>query len=771
MDGSDKDGRALSPQAEDATKVLTDSIRTLSSIIEEQISLLRRIEQRRELSDKSRQPIPEVPATSGSAWNALLQSTLTDTIYPKVDGWRSGLDALLVFLGLFSGIVTAFIVQSLGSLKQDEVGRTNEILSNLTSIVIAVSGANPADLNLTPPLVFVPAASDVRLNAYLTLSLVVSLAIAALAITCRGFLNLVSWSRSSKAVQRLTDIRTRWKSAERLLGPAVESLPQLLVIPVLLFLVGLLDSVFSTALQISSPPVSVLVTSGLSLLFVAAVAIGLCFTIINGSLHPTSSPFQSRTAHILNVSYVKHIRPILRRMRTIILSVLQITPPTRISYAAVNPPFMLSPDSMDIYHEILQATGDDQILDDASAALFQIIGQRIINQSPPRRMFKRLPVNLLPQECATLVHLLSPEASVRSNRTAAQVIVKMASSSRTRPLRYSQNDLGRLLPSLSRAARRATSGDSLLGLWDSEFLRAMGIVAHSAPAITAYPPAIVFLGASHWSWKYLVPIELSQILSLLFEVIDEKLNHELENEGNLDKNEALIVDSVLSTSGAQEKSEHMRVTPRNIFASLLYLPHDVHRLVQRIIPWLVRAYSPTRVIVAAHAHMEEIQRSEWLHVLGQHGYAMVPRLVAELAECCLATVGFAEHASLAQLCALCLLYTPGIRAPAGFDLDARPVLNALLMTLADVDLAASELSSLLNDVLKIKKSVNEDLLWTDGKDAVLEQLRAFAPSVGLQKFSGGSTRPVSPGGAKYEAAEAGLCDEGVDVTSFSVARQ
>ncbi|KAJ7082701.1 hypothetical protein B0H15DRAFT_764900, partial [Mycena belliarum] len=201
--------------------------------------------------DRSRQPIPEVPATSSSAWNALLRSTLAIAIQPKAEGWRSGLDALLVFVRLFSAIVTAFIVQSMIALKPDEIARTNELLANITNILLTISATNGAQLNLPQPAVFVPEASDVRLNVYLTLSLIMSLSLAAVAIACRGFLNLVSWSQHRKAVERLTDISTRWKAAEKLLGPAIESLPQLLIIPVLLFIIGLVDSLFSVALQLS----------------------------------------------------------------------------------------------------------------------------------------------------------------------------------------------------------------------------------------------------------------------------------------------------------------------------------------------------------------------------------------------------------------------------------------------------------------------------------------------------------------------------------------
>ncbi|KAJ6550420.1 hypothetical protein DFH09DRAFT_1039319 [Mycena vulgaris] len=412
---------------EDGVAILADTILQLSSLIEEQISLLRRKDQRKEAADKSRQPIPEVPATSSSAWNALLRSCLADSIQPKAEGWRSGLDALLVFLGLFSAIVTAFIIQSLVSLRQDETARTNELLGNITNIILTISGANVTQLHLPQPKVFVPEPSDVRLNVYLTLSLIISLSIGALAIACRGFLNLVSWSHHNKAVERLTDITTRWKAAQKSLGPAIESLPQLLIIPVFLFILGLVDSLFSIALQLSTPPASIIVTSGISVVLVATVAVLMGFTLVDGSLHPMTSPFQSQLAHILSVSVVQHIRPFILRLRRTAYTTFGTQDP--------NPPPQFTPalssDAMNIYHEVLQATRDDDILDEASAALFHVIAQRTTYQ-PARRFLRRVPIALLPQECATLLHLLSPEASIRSHRTAAQVIVDTATTGRAR---------------------------------------------------------------------------------------------------------------------------------------------------------------------------------------------------------------------------------------------------------------------------------------------------------------------------------------------------
>ncbi|KAJ7023509.1 hypothetical protein C8F04DRAFT_1011383 [Mycena alexandri] len=761
----------------DETTILTNSILRLSSLVEEQNALLRRNNQWKE-----RQPMAvEVPATSSSAWNALLRSTLADTIQPKAEGWRSGLDALLVFLGLFSAIVTAFIVPSLLTLKQDEIARTNEILSNITNILVTIVGSNLTHSDLAPPSIFVPAASDVRFNVYLTLSLIISLSIGVLAISCRGFLNLVSWSHHNKAVERLTDIRARWKSAEQLLGPAIESLPQMLAVPVFLFIVGLVDSIFSVSLQIPSPPVSILVTSGLAVAFVAAVAAGMGFTLIDGSLRPTISPFQSRLAHLLNVSVVQNVTPFFLRLHMITTTALGTEAAPRRA-PPINSAQPLSPEATDTYHEVVQATRDDDILDEAAAALFNVIAQRTNYHSPSHRFFKRhfrrLPVDLLPQECGTLLHLLSPEASIRSHRTAAQVIVDIASNGRAHPLRYSQNDIRRLLPSLSHAARRAVSEASFADLWDSVFLRAMAIVAHSGSHIATYPPAIVFIGSEHWSWKYLIPDELSDILAFIFEVLEARLKQELAALDIRDQEaaEASLVDELFSSPtlaiGQNSSPLIVVVNARNVLASLLHLPHPAHSLFRILVSWLLRLHPATQVIVAAQTHVEIVQRTERLQLLGHREYMMVPRMVSTLAERCLTLDGFTAHEPLARLCTLCLLHTPSIRSrpPSGFVFFARPLLRALLQAVkSHVDLAAPQSQDLLRDLLEIRRVVTEDLLWKDGR---LEMLRALEDLLGVDDTRRSSSaqialeytdsdgfentrRTPSPGGIQYEAAEAG----------------
>lgn len=146
----------------------------------------------------SRQPLPQSSATSASAWSALLRSHMNN-VDPIISQWRGTLDTLLIFvsflllvitevmvqidhdriprhkqIALFSAIVTALYVQSLASLSPDTGERTNELLQNLTEVIIVLQGASGVNLNFTQPSLFEPATSVIRLNFYFSISLVLS---------------------------------------------------------------------------------------------------------------------------------------------------------------------------------------------------------------------------------------------------------------------------------------------------------------------------------------------------------------------------------------------------------------------------------------------------------------------------------------------------------------------------------------------------------------------------------------------------------------------
>ncbi|KAJ7704319.1 hypothetical protein B0H17DRAFT_1193567 [Mycena rosella] len=337
-----------------------------------------------------------------------LSPKLAETIQPKVDRWRSGLDALLVFLGLFSAI--------------NEVARTNELLANLTEILIQLSaGATLSTFKVSAPVPFQPD--------------VVDLSIAALAVACRGFVNMTTLSSRKIAADKLMDINTRWKDADKMLGPALEVIPQLLVIPVILFVVGLLDSVFSNILRLEVLPAPILAASGLSLFFVTGVVGFLVFTLVDASFRPDSSPFQSTLSNA-----IRKVIPI-------------------------------------------KATHDDETLEKAAAALTGIFYSGL-DSGPPRSMSH---LN------NTLVHLLSPEASTRCNHTAAQVIVHLLGTMYG-PIHGPASLLKILLSPLTEATRRSANYRPPATLWSSAYIQAIALLGGALHP--EHPGVVCVLGSS-----------------------------------------------------------------------------------------------------------------------------------------------------------------------------------------------------------------------------------------------------------------------------------
>ncbi|KAJ7729996.1 hypothetical protein DFH07DRAFT_994336 [Mycena maculata] len=586
--------------------------------------------------------MPEVPATSSSAWSALLQSALSDAIQPKIDRWRSGLDALLVFLGLFSGIVTAFFVGSLSALQPDETARTNELLANLTNIVVALSGR--PNLSVAQPAVFQPDETDVRLNSFWSLSLVLSLSLAALAVVCRGFLNMAAFSRDAKALNKLVDIKTRWSATEKILGTMIEALPPLLVVPVLLFIVGLLDTLYSSVLRLSSPPAPILVVSGICLFFVVALVAFLAFALVDGSINPAKSPFQTTLSHILHA----HLYPALSSLFSRLLPWLKpgVSGSDRTdlfsSANADSQVYELSSDAK-IYHEVIQATHDDDILDHASAALFEVIRRSLhpVGYSP--RIGR-----LADEEHATLLHLLSPEATIRSSRTAAQVIIRLHTEYFF-AVTSSEPQIEELLPVLADAANKSCNGTSLSVLWESPFLRAMSIVVDPDLALRDNAPAVWVLASSYSSWEHLPsnsdgpppPTLHSPVVSFVLKVVFAKIVEALADSTRA--TEAGIVDSILSPNFDLGES----LDARHLLAAMLHSPSQDDLTL--FVMWLSRTHAPLTLIRAAYDNVESITTAQLMNLTRAQA-EMFPFIVAAIGQVCMAQDDFGDHELLLKLC-------------------------------------------------------------------------------------------------------------------------
>ncbi|KAF8209641.1 hypothetical protein K438DRAFT_1960645 [Mycena galopus ATCC 62051] len=438
----------------------------------EQTAVLRRIEARQASADLSRKPMPQVPSTSSGAWNPLLKSFVAETIQPKVDRWRNGLDSLLVFLGLFSAIVTSFLVDSLSTLTQDETARTNQLLHNLTDIIILLSGQPSSNLQIAQPPPFEPNASAIRVNSFYSLSLVLSLSIAALVVAGRGFLNMVTWSHHKKAVLRLSDIHKRWAAAERVLRPAIESLPQLLVIPVLLFIAAILDVVLSTVLPIVPRPTLIFATTSFCLISILTVVSVLLAAFLHGGLNPTTSPFQSSLASLFRAAILNIWSFFLDFFDQSSMLFKPGSPSnTDENWDVFSNASSLSPDVVHSYHKIVQGTHDDEALDIAASALLDILKAPGVSRR----------AEITAVELGTFIHLLSPEASIRSNRTAAEVFSVIYGqdswiSQDTHLFDSAKGLMDPFLDALQRYHRDDYSGMSFANMWDSPFIQALAVI-------------------------------------------------------------------------------------------------------------------------------------------------------------------------------------------------------------------------------------------------------------------------------------------------------
>ncbi|KAJ3761201.1 hypothetical protein EV360DRAFT_93167 [Lentinula raphanica] len=106
---------------------------------------------------------------------------------------RDGLDAMLVFAGLFSAVVTSFLVQTSQNLQLNSADVTASLLSELVAVQrAAASGGN---ISAVPPSILVfgsdfhPNAVDVWINGLWLISLALALVIALTAVLVKQWLH------------------------------------------------------------------------------------------------------------------------------------------------------------------------------------------------------------------------------------------------------------------------------------------------------------------------------------------------------------------------------------------------------------------------------------------------------------------------------------------------------------------------------------------------------------------------------------------------------
>ncbi|KAG6857055.1 hypothetical protein H0H87_010020 [Tephrocybe sp. NHM501043] len=262
-------------------------------ILVAQRDVLTMMNTRQEESDTALRSFPPVPTSTPSVWTSL-STSVQSTMNPEMERLRSSLDALLVFLGLFSAIIAAFFIESSKGCREDEAKRTNELLRNLTNIILAIHNTSFDATKLPAQVDFIPEPRDLRATSYWAIALIFSLLIAALAVVCRGFLSSLIQQKRGSSLHHLTLTWLRWKEVDRLLKPAVQSIPFLMVFPCFVFIIGFLDSLFSLREDVDGPiPIAILAAFSLSATLVTVALVFVLYFILHGYGDPLHSPFQS----------------------------------------------------------------------------------------------------------------------------------------------------------------------------------------------------------------------------------------------------------------------------------------------------------------------------------------------------------------------------------------------------------------------------------------------------------------------------------------------
>ncbi|KAI9463197.1 hypothetical protein BJY52DRAFT_68962 [Lactarius psammicola] len=177
---------------------------------------------------------------SGKLWSMYLTEAKKEDDQ-KTQNWTEDTGGVLVFTGLFSAIVAAFIMESYKKLSPDSGEQTVALLTQLVNI----SAGAPAVLQNSPP--FKAPASIVRVNIMWFLSLILSLSCALLATLMQQWARrYLEYAQHRAAPRSHARIRAyMYEGIEKFrLSQAVEAMPLLIHTSVFLFFVGLIDFLF-----------------------------------------------------------------------------------------------------------------------------------------------------------------------------------------------------------------------------------------------------------------------------------------------------------------------------------------------------------------------------------------------------------------------------------------------------------------------------------------------------------------------------------------------
>ncbi|KAF9472404.1 hypothetical protein BDN70DRAFT_844557 [Pholiota conissans] len=221
-----------------------------------------------------------VPKSEGNPWEVVLEALIKkDKV--QCDAWKDEVQNLLIFAGLFSAVVTAFVIESYKSIRPDSSDLAVVLLARITMQL--ESGSNVTFEPPTSSLLSLPSGSPdtTRVNVFWFLSLILSLTTVLVGIVSLQWLR--EHQRYSDALppkQALGIFYMRAEALEKWRVPQIfASLPLLLQAALLLFFIGIVDFLFSLS-KIIAIPVGVAVALTVIFLIGTTILPTLqCFTV------------------------------------------------------------------------------------------------------------------------------------------------------------------------------------------------------------------------------------------------------------------------------------------------------------------------------------------------------------------------------------------------------------------------------------------------------------------------------------------------------------
>ncbi|KZT35740.1 hypothetical protein SISSUDRAFT_1130881, partial [Sistotremastrum suecicum HHB10207 ss-3] len=250
-------------------------------------------------------------------WSVAMKGAM-QRLRERVKMWRDGLDTTLLFIALFSAIITAFLLQTLQNLTITPDQQNNQdMIMKLINIIVDIAAMNGLQVpEVTPPDQFQAARSDEISASVWYTSLVTSIVCAALAAFTKyqmPDLEDIPSEVGQKFIAKVMQIKERTALAKWLLSPTLKAIHWTLIGSIALFMGGLIYQLWNTLEGLQSTVL--FATSILDTIIGALLALFMIAVTLHAIFSP-ESPFETAFSQLLRFASKflgRRIRKYLRR--------------------------------------------------------------------------------------------------------------------------------------------------------------------------------------------------------------------------------------------------------------------------------------------------------------------------------------------------------------------------------------------------------------------------------------------------------------------------